>query len=371
MSFLNYSKDFFLLTPIPPLFFGLIGSIFGIVSTKMPAPWLGFSALVLIFVFVQFFNTRKKDILFFSIFFIVSAFKTSYLCYYKPALFPLYHVTVEASVDAITYADKDFWKYQTTLKVSRIFVNNTWQKKSCTLQLYTKNNPECFVDDTIHCSFEKIAQPEKDFALYLLKESVDATIFQEHVVLKIFKRPTYSLKRWFSQKKKILHQKIQKLMSRENFALFSSLYLGNKISVKKSLESDAPFFKFWGISHILARSGLHLLLFIILWSRFLSLIPASFLRKQLFLSAITILYFLLSWPSISFNRAFYTFLLYKFFALLNQINHELHIFSFICLLILLENPVQLFFLDFQLTFLLTFFLLWIRLTDHAKKIYIS
>jgi hypothetical protein len=53
-------------------------------------------------------------------------------------------------------------------------------------------------------------------------------------------------------------------MNTNTFALFSSLFLGNRTAIKQDLEEQKPLFKVWGISHFLARSGLHLLIFIML-----------------------------------------------------------------------------------------------------------
>ena len=70
--------------------------------------------------------------------------------------------------------------------------------------------------------------------------------------------------------------------------------------------------------------------------------------------SLSILYFILSWPSISFIRAFLIFLFTKYCNLHRHPTHFMHILLLTCCIVLLINPLQLFFLDFQLSFFLTF-----------------
>lgn len=368
---MHFYKNLFIFPYLPPFFYGLLGCVAGIFFTTHS--FLISLALTFIFLgFLFYYKWRLSDhkkSYFFIFFFIIGSLRTFYIINFPPLLLPLIHVTVKAKVNSIEFINKESWRYKTTLTIKNIFtLLSGWQKKTCSIEIYTKHHPHCKVADTIYCSLEKIPKPDTEFAWYLLKEDICATVFQEKLLIKVTHRPTISLTRWLDQKRKSLHKKIQKLMAPETFALFSSLYLGNKIVVKKDLETEQPFFKFWGISHILARSGLHLLLFILFWTQLLSLIPLHFFIKQFFLFFITSIYFLLSWPSVAFNRAFYTFLIYKTTILLNRTSHEFHILSITCLAILLKSPLQIFFLDFQLTFILTFCLLWISLTDHKRRI---
>ena len=322
-----------------------------------------------------FFGIKKRPLLkkfcIFMLFFIAGFGRTFYFLHYRATLFPLYHVSIEGTVESITYIDSKPWRYQSLLKIQRIFDRHGWEKKPCTIQLYTNKKPRFSVADTVHCSLEKIPAPEGDFKLYLYKEDIDATAFQPLVQSKVTHRPTYSFKRWVSQKKKTLHYRLLKKINPSTFALFSSLFMGNRASIKQELEPHKPLFKVWGISHFLARSGIHLLIFIILLSRLLAFIPAPFLIKHGFLLFCAFLYFLFSWPSVSFNRAFYTFLFYKTTTFLNIPLHSMHALALICLVILFQSPLQILFLDFQLTFLLTFCLIWIAHTRHQRRLLFS
>ena len=318
---------------------------------------------------------KKKPLLkkfcIFLLFFFAGFGRTFYFLHYRATLFPLYHVSIEGKVESITYIDSNPWRYQSLLKIQRIFDRHAWHNKPCTIQLYTNKKPRFSVADTVHCSLERIPAPEGDFKLYLYKEDIDATAFQPKVQVKVIHHPTYSCKRWISQKKKMLHYKLLKKMNPSTFALFSSLFMGNRASIKQELEPHKPLFKVWGISHFLARSGIHLLIFILLLSRLLSLIPAPFFIKHGFLLFCAFLYFLFSWPSVSFNRAFYTFLFYKVTTFLTIPLHSMHALALICLIILIQSPLQILFLDFQLTFLLTFCLIWIAHTRHQRRLLFS
>lgn len=312
-----------------------------------------------------------KRFFIFSLFFIGGFSRTFHFIQYRATLFPLYHVSLEATVESIMYIDSKPWRYQTLLTVHRIFGHDGWQKKPCTIQLYTHKKPRFSVADTVHCSVERIPAPEGDFRLYLYKESIDATAFQPIVQTKIIHHPTYSFKRWVNQKKRILHYTLLRKMTPPTFALFSSLFMGNRSSIKQELEPQKPLFKVWGISHFLARSGIHLLIFIILLSRLLTLIPAPFLIKHSFLLFCAFIYFLFSWASVSFYRAFYTFLFYKITTFMNIPLHSMHALALVCLVILCQSPLQVLFLDFQLTFLLTFCLIWIAHTHHQRRLLFS
>ena len=161
----------------------------------------------------------------------------------------------------------------------------------------------------------------------------------------------------FSIKKNELLYSLKNKMNASSFTFFSSLFLGNKTN-SFHYEKLKDHFKRWGLSHYLARSGLHLILFIALWQFLLRFIPLAFIIKHLILSCIVVLYFIFSWPSLPFIRSCITYFVYFIYILCNKQIDSLHILTLVTWLILLSNPVQLFSLDFQLSFGLTFALIW-------------
>ena len=116
----------------------------------------------------------------------------------------------------------------------------------------------------------------------------------------------------------------------------------------------AHSFRQWGISHYLARSGLHLTIFTFIWLMLFRLFPFSFFFKQLFMLLLCSIYLVFSWSSISFLRAFYSFFLYTICNICKIPIHFLHILTLVTLYVAICNPIQIFFLDFQLSFALTF-----------------
>jgi competence protein ComEC len=174
-------------------------------------------------------------------------------------------------------------------------------------------------------------------------------------------RPYFSINRWLIEKRNALLQKAEKKLSPLSFTLFASIFWGKKELNNYHMEPIKDQFKIWGILHYLARSGLHVLLFIILWNWIFSFLPFRFGIKQLLLGLIIVGYHLLSWPSISFIRSIISFVFYKI-CLFNDLQiNILHLLALTCTLVLLVNPFQLFFLDFQLSFGLTFALAWLSL----------
>ena len=150
--------------------------------------------------------------------------------------------------------------------------------------------------------------------------------------------------------------------------MFCSLFLGESNQNKNFIEKEKLKFKVWGIVHHLARSGLHLAIFILCWVFLLHFLPLSFMVKHLFLLIISLIYFFLSTPSISFIRAFHLFLLFTLSSLLKVPMTAFHAIILSSLITLLYNPYQLFFLDFQLSFYLTFCLAWLARLNKQKNI---
>lgn len=193
---------------------------------------------------------------------------------------------------------------------------------------------------------------------YLLKEQVLGAVFTTgSYQCKLISRPSFSLKRWLWTLRNDMYQKLKSKLSGRAADYFGLIFLGNKQQAwTNELRTT---FSYWGLSHYLARSGLHIILFIMIWTFLLRLFPFHSAIKRCILVIVCIVYDFLSWTSIPFARAYYAFLLMKGGELLYQQINYLHILSIVCLSILLFNPMQLFFLDFQLTFALTFTLVFL------------
>lgn len=232
---------------------------------------------------------------------------------------------------------------------------------TCTVQCYTNYPTKLMIADQI--VVQDVAIPSQKDAIrfpsfndYLTKENIHASFFlltKKQIFLK--NRPDQSYARIFWNLREKTYQRIKQKLSPLSTAFLGLLFLGKK----KFNETDSlrNLFNEWGLAHYLARSGLHIVLLMSIWSFLLAFIPLNLWIKRFFLVAISIIYACLSWTSTSFFRALWVFMLASMGKLIWQHVNILHLLSLICLIMLILNPINLFFLDFQLTFCLTLALL--------------
>ena len=140
-------------------------------------------------------------------------------------------------------------------------------------------------------------------------------------------------------------------------SLYLSIFCGKKIKSETTTKMK-ELFQYWGISHHLARSGLHLVILISLLLFLLSFIPCSAFRKQWFVIIMLCIYYATTYPSVAFMRAFYMYMFYTLCKQLYVPSNPIHILLVTTLLVLSMNPHHLFFLDFQLSFSITLLILW-------------
>jgi len=246
-----------------------------------------------------------------------------------------------------------FYVLMSASKIKNTQLNN-WKDIDKYICVYTRKKPNVKMGDIIKAKNITIKKPKnKSYSNYLIKENIAATAFANNLDYNILHRPKYSITRWLYHKKENILNSLEKKMSPKLFATFSSVFLGNKNISKKEKGVLKNKFKAWGILHILARSGLHLIIFLLICEFLLIFAPIYFYIKQLLIIILSIIYLLLSWPSISFIRAFSVLLLYKICPFLNRKPDLVYIVTTLCVTMLIKNPIQLFFLDFQLSFLLT------------------
>lgn len=201
-----------------------------------------------------------------------------------------------------------------------------------------------------------------DYKKYLAKEGIAATLFLQNPNYILLKRPYLSVNRALFHQKMRIFNTLRKKIDRKTFTLFATLFLGERTYNKQYITSLSGQFQYWGLMHYLARSGLHMVIFAATWEFLFRMLPISFLVRQVILLLFYILYFILSWPSIPFIRAFLTVMLYKTCIFSKRPTHFFAALPLICCAVLLYNPLQLLFLDFQLSFLLTFALGWFNYT---------
>ncbi len=232
---------------------------------------------------------------------------------------------------------------------------------NCRIQCYTRFPSNFLVGDRI--ALWNAAIPKKPpelrfptFNDYLAKEHIHASLFlSSNKQIKLIERPRKSFARWLWSLRERLYTNITQKLSPQCTTFIGLLFFGKK--KHKEIDSLRVLFNQWGLAHYLARSGLHIVLLIGIWGFLFSFLPINLRIKWLMLFIIASIYGLLSWASIPFVRAMFIFGLSSIGKLLWHRINVLHLLSLVCLSMLLLNPLNLFFLDFQLTFCLTFVLI--------------
>lgn len=236
------------------------------------------------------------------------------------------------------------------------------------VQLFLGHHPKFEVGDTVLLSKVKIPPISgDDFKRYLIKENIHATVFLKDNAYSVLFHPSFHFGRNLHAYKHALLKNIRTKCTTTTFALFSSIFLGNRNCIKRDYQSIKEPFNHWGIIHFLARSGLHLVIIVMLLTYIFNRIPIHFFAKQILILFFILFYALLTWSSISFDRSCATIAWYTFCRIsLMHINTANIVLTLSCLF-LLCNPMLLFFLDFQLSFGLTLVLSLINQPLTASK----
>lgn len=261
-----------------------------------------------------------------------------------------------------------------SLLADTIATQNITQKSNKLFIFYIKSNKNLEVGDiAIFYDINCKKPANQDFQRYQIKEQIIATIFDDTITYERKYHPIYSLRNWLWHQKKRLLDDLKNKLSPECFHFFTSLFLGNRACIKNELEGTNEQFKTWGISHFLARSGLHLVLFVFIWQTIFCIMPMPLVIKQIIIVSISCIYFILTWTSAPFTRSFALFLFNKICLFSKIPFHLLHYLTLVCFLFLLYCPLYIFFLDFQLSFALTFALAWLNqvMIEHKNNYSIS
>ena len=190
------------------------------------------------------------------------------------------------------------------------------------------------------------------YADFLIKENIQLLLSPKKPFYKVISKST-SLRKLFNEKRESLLSSITKKLNPSAKKLFSCIYMG-----KKNQTPNRNQFNYWGISHYLARSGLHVALIITSWAYMLKFFPLPMQVREIIILTLCLIYGLLSFPSISFLRAFIILILFIFGKILKKQTHPLYLLTTVCFFVIIFNPIQVLFLDFQLSFSLTFALLY-------------
>jgi len=238
-----------------------------------------------------------------------------------------------------------------------------WFNPHQNIHIYVSSFPNVEVDDRITLDNILCKQPPPcSYRNHLMREHTIATAFIPKLVPITTDRPTFSYKRWIYNLKISATKRATQVLLPNTKALYASLFLGNKTYSPACYESIKEQFRRWGLSHYLARSGLHLVLIVALWIWFFRIIPILFIHKEMCIALLVMIYATLSWSSISFIRALSTFFLCKLCSCMwHHYYNNLHLLTVTAFYLLIQNPLHIFYLDFQLSFGITFALAWLHL----------
>lgn len=221
---------------------------------------------------------------------------------------------------------------------------------SNTLELHLRHYTAIQVADTILLCNTIFTPSTGSYRKICVRNNIVATAFCTKLHYHLIKRPLYSVQRSVHMLRNNTLTKIRNKMTSATHNLFSSIFLGVPLPQSNLLRTH---FIYWGIVHYLARSGLHLVLFLLMWRMIMQTLPIPWLMRHIAMTFFILLYLLLSWTSVSFNRACSLFFLSQICNILSVRIHQGYLLALTTFLILTYNPSHIFFLDFQLSFGLT------------------
>ncbi len=243
------------------------------------------------------------------------------------------------------------------------------------LQIEKNTNPKIYEPDEIilvNAFISPLVKPlnphDFDYAAYLNSLGIYAqTKFRQNDVLQHHDgNPT--LKGEAENLRNSLIGKLKKTaLKDQERSIIQALILGEKKDIQKDLYQN---YAAAGAAHILAVSGLHVgILYLILG---LLLSPLKRIKHGVFISAIILIlllwgFALLSGLSPSVTRAVTMFSFFALSQILNRQRNPINILFLSLLTLLLLNPLWLFQVGFQLSYLAVFFILW--LYPFFKNIY--
>lgn len=251
--------------------------------------------------------------------------------------------------------------YEIILEIISCSIPNT---ERYLVKIFTHKQTSTKVGDIIYSdNLVASAHDNEKYNFYRIKERILAIIFTNNFVYKksVAKNINTNLRQKIALYRYSTNNNLKSKLSELTYSLYGSLFLGKKMTSRKNYTHIKDQFSFWGISHYLARSGLHVMLIAFLWGIIIGLLPCGINVKQFLLILLILIYNALSWSSISFLRAFTTFILCKLALLKGLPIYSLHAIVVTCFLLLAHNPIYLIYVDFQLTFLLTFALAWMHI----------
>lgn len=214
------------------------------------------------------------------------------------------------------------------------------------------------IGDVIEISNLRLYKPnDKHYDMYLKKEFLKSITYTSNITYNIIRKSNSYFWSYLNTYKNKMLRNFNIKMDAVTRVLFFSIFLGTSHEDQDLFNEIRLKFNNWGLTHFLARSGLHLSIIALFLFFLMRTIPLYFYAKKILIFLMLLFYGLMTFSSVSFIRAFLTQSAYLLFIISNLPVQPMNIFILITFGVLLANPFQLFFLDFQLSFGITFLIL--------------
>ncbi len=261
--------------------------------------------------------------------------------------------------------EDSFFKHKIIIQAS--LLENQTQKIATnkSFAIYTQKFPRMYLGEQVVLQNLKFNfSNDLLFENYLIKNKLAASVFTNSLDFKILKdSPVFLLNKY----KLSLLKKINSKMNDATKIMFNSIFAGYKNNHRSGTNRLKSDFQTWGIIHYLARSGLHLVIISTIWQTLCTVLKVPIALSNLVILLFMLLFYALTWSAIPFMRALIMIVCYRICNLLKLQVHLLHILNISCIFSLLNNPISIFFLDFQLSFLLTYGLIFFNEISYMKN----
>lgn len=198
----------------------------------------------------------------------------------------------------------------------------------------------------LHASHIFIKHPPENLKLFHLKQHLLGFFFAKKECITVTP-PAEKSSSWLEKQKERLNRSINDVFSPPTRDMVKSVFMGDSQALTNEIR---VLFEQWGISHFLARSGLHLVLLATLIMVLLQICGLPILVTRGATLGFSIVYHMLTAPSTSFLRAFMMNSMIGAAVFLGTTPTILHLFSIVTIITILSNPFTPLNLDFQLSF---------------------
>lgn len=295
---------------------------------------------------------------------IMTSINHQYASYKSDQSFLKNRVIIKGTIEQISHSTLTRDQTYFIIKTQAIFnrKNSLYAPKKICVFLPGDLSEKMQESDEVTIYEIQLEQPssDSDYQRYLIKEGFWAAAHGTKYTQYSIKKKPMSLQRKIVT---LFQQQIHKKAA----SLFDPLFLGKKEKTIENLEIQHKS-TYWGIAHHMARSGAHLAILFGLIMLLLHYTQFAYLYRYTLCIFLLVGYALISQSSISFLRALCMILLHISTKIFGGVPSSLHTLTLTTLIVLFCNPMQLFFLDFQLSFGITYIIIWLFNIKNSKTI---